>query len=96
MLFILHVLHATDRDCIGSIDTFNVNGFISEAESECVRLAVFVLAPEAGASAKMAETAVVKAITRRECEETKGIETRVLPETSASQFATVGLFSKMA
>ena len=41
----LHILHAAYRDCIGSVNAFDVNGIVCKAQAECVGLAVFNVIP---------------------------------------------------
>ena len=91
----LGVLDAADGICVGPVDTFNIGGIIRDAETERVELAIFVLAPEAGAPAEMAECAVVESVACREREESEGIFTGMVPEAGTTQFASVGIGGKV-
>lgn len=90
------ILYATDRDCVGSINAFDVNGIVRDAQAEGVCFAVFVLAPKAGAPAEMAESAVVEAVACWEREEPEGILAGLVPETGAAKFTAVCFFIQMA
>ena len=83
----LGVLDATDGERVGSVNAFDVDGVVRDAQAVCVCLAVFILAPEAGAPAEVTECAVVEAVASREREEPERILAGLEPEAGAAQFA---------
>lgn len=88
-MFKLGVFYATDRNGVGSVNAFDIHGMFGEAETVGVGMAVFVLAPKTCALAELAETAVVKTVTGRECEKSQGVGAGLLPDTFTAQFRTI-------